>query len=111
MIPRLNRLLTLEDPQTAPDMAGGFNRTWVPLGTLWAAASPRTGREVAQNGATLSRMPYRITVRAAPVGSPSRPRPEQRFRDGNRIYTINAVTEDAKSDLYLVCYAEEEVVA
>ncbi len=110
-IPRLNRRLTLEDPQKVFDGAGGYTVNWVALGTHWAHAKPRSGREVAQAGAPISVVPYTITVRAAPFDSPSRPKPHQRFRDGNRIFTIRSVTEDPKSDLYLMCQADEEIVA
>lgn len=108
---RLNRKLVLEEAQTVPDGAGGFAETWVALGTLWAHVKAGTGRETAAEFVTLSAVPYRITVRAAPAGAPSRPKPEQRFRDGSRIFRIQAVTEDAAAATYLVCFAREEVAA
>ncbi len=108
---RLNRRLVLEDAQTVPDGAGGFEETWIPLGALWAHVKAGTGREKAAELATLSTVPYRITVRAAPVGAPSRPKPEQRFRDGERVFRIQAVTEDEEAGTYLVCFAREEVAA
>lgn len=108
---RLNRKLVLEEAQTVPDGAGGFVETWVALGTLWAHVKSGTGRETAAEFVTLSAVPYRITVRAAPPGSPSRPKPEQRFRDGTRIFRIQAVTEDAEAGTYLICFAREEVAA
>ena len=110
--PVLNRLLTLEDPVRSPDGAGGFDVTWTTLGALWAGIKPGTGRERAgRGGATMSRVPVRITVRAAPMGAPSRPRPEQRFRDGDRVYHILAVAEADPGARYLICHAEEETVA
>jgi len=108
---RLNRRLVLEDAQTVPDGAGGFEETWIPLGALWAHVKAGTGREKAAEFVTLSTVPYRITVRAAPVGAPSRPKPEQRFRDGERVFRIQAVTEDEEAGTYLVCFAREEVAA
>ncbi len=108
---RLDRRLVLEEAQTVPDGAGGFAETWVALGTLWAGVKPGTGRERAAESVTLSTVPYRITVRAAPVGSPSRPKPEQRLRDGARVFRIQAVTEAGRSGAYLVCFAQEEVSA
>jgi hypothetical protein len=54
---------------------------------------------------------YRIIVRASAVGAPSRPKPEQRFRDGSRIYKIAAVTEADPRGHYLLCVATEETVA
>ncbi len=110
-LPRLNRRLTLENPQKVPDGAGGYTTTWAPLGQLWASCKPRAGRERAQGGAPISAVSYKIIVRGAPQGSLARPKPEQRFRDGGRIFNIQAVTELDETAMYLACYAEEEVVA
>ncbi|MBI1416683.1 MAG: head-tail adaptor protein [Limimaricola sp.] len=107
--PRLNRPLVLEAPVRQPDGAGGYGQTWQALGTLWAQVAARTGREVADVTAPVSRVAYRITVRAAPVGAPSRPRPEQRFRDGQRILSILAVAEADTEGRWLICDAEEEI--
>ncbi len=109
--PRLTRPLVLEDLSEVSDGAGGLTRTWVALGTLWAAVTLRTGRQVAQGAASLSRAQYRITVRGAPVGAPSRPRPDQRFRDGDRVFHIQAVAEADETARYLICFAQEEVAA
>lgn len=107
--PALTRKLVLEAPERTPDGAGGFTTTWTVLGTLWAEVKPGTGRERAAEFATVARIPYRITLRAAPEGAPSRPRPEQRFRTGTRIFRILAVTEADPGARYLTCFAEEEV--
>lgn len=53
-------------------------------------------------------MGFRITVRAAPQGAPSRPTPLQRFRDGARLFAIEAVTEADPEGRFLVCFAREE---
>ena len=74
---RLTRMLTLEAPQQVDDGAGGFLTNWVELGVLWAECTARGGRETLRGGTDLSRTPYRVIVRAAPLGSPSRPSPEQ----------------------------------
>jgi head-tail adaptor len=92
MTPQLTRRLVLEAPERLADGAGGFSEVWAPLGTLWAHVAPGTGREAAGQLVTMSSVPLRITVRAAPQGSPARPRPEQRLRDGGRIFRILAVT-------------------
>ncbi|SMX42059.1 head-tail adaptor protein [Actibacterium lipolyticum] len=109
--PNLTRRLVLEEPVRTSDGAGGFVESWAVLGTLWAAVKPGTGRERAGEFATLSRVPYRITVRGAPVGAPSRPKAEQRFRDGARVFRILAVTEADAQGRHLTCFAEEEVTA
>ena len=108
--PRLNHALILETPDQRPDGAGGQIEAWLPLGTLWAQIIARSGREAASAGAPVSRTGFRIVVRGAPFGSPDRPRPQQRFRQGTRIFNIEAVAEQDPDGRYLVCYAEEELV-
>ena len=110
-VPRLNRLLTLEALDKVPDGAGGFDEIWMPLGTMWAEVTLRSGRERAEAGVPVSSVSYRITVRAAPVEALSRPVPGQRFREGARVYPITAVGERDADALYLTCFAEEEIVA
>lgn len=110
-LPHLTRRLVLETPERLPDGAGGFTETWVPLGVHWAEVRPGTGRESAGEFLTLSAVPCRIVVRAAPVGADARPRPEQRFREGTRIFAITAVTEHDPRGHYLVCFAREEATA
>jgi head-tail adaptor len=109
--PVLDRPLVLEVPERAPDDAGGFVQVWAARGTLWAALDARTGREAAGEGLRLGRAGYRITVRAAPQGAPSRPVPGQRLRDGARLFHILSVTESREGAGYLKLWAEEEVVA
>jgi head-tail adaptor len=48
-------------------------------------------------------------VRGAPVGVPSRPEAGQRFREGSRVYRIEAVAEKDPQGRYLTCFATEEV--
>ncbi|MDJ0859378.1 MAG: head-tail adaptor protein [Dinoroseobacter sp.] len=111
-VPNLNRKLSLEERQQSPDGAGGFSEAWTPLGTLWAEIDHRTGRETARRPATaVSLTTLRIIVRGAPVGDPSRPKPEQRFREGQRIYRILAVAERDPNARFLTCFADEEVGA
>lgn len=105
----LNRRLVLEEADRVPDGAGGWTESWVVLGTLWADLRARTGRDAGGEAAHLSTTGYRIVVRAAPHGAPSRPRPGQRFRDGGRVFPILAVAETHSAGRYLTCFAEEEV--
>lgn len=108
---RLNRLLVLEEPVRIPDGAGGFLRNWAPLGEHWAEVSAGSGKARAGEFVTLASVPVKIVVRAAPQGSPRRPLPEQRFRDGSRIFRILAVAEADPEQRYLTCFAREEVVS
>lgn len=105
----LNRHLVLEAPERTADGAGGYGETWRQVGEVWAQIVARTGREVEDGTAQLSSTGYKITVRAAPWGAPSRPKPEQRLRGGGRTFRIEAVTDRDPLGRYLTCYATEEV--
>jgi len=109
--PVLSRKLTLEDPTRVSDGSGGHMETWQALGSVWAEIQPLTGRSKVQGGVDLSLQRYRITVRATPVGSASRPRPDQRFRDGTRLFLIHAVAETDDAGRYLTCFVQEEISA
>ncbi|MFK7834903.1 MAG: phage head closure protein [Sulfitobacter sp.] len=108
-VPRLCQALVLENPERVSDGAGGFVEGWVALGTLWAEITARSGRETAHVGAPVSNVGYKIVVRGAPFGTPERPKPQQRFRHGTRIFNILAVAERDADARYLTCYADEEV--
>lgn len=110
-MPHLNRQLVLEDPVRVPDGAGGYLVTWTALGTLWGAIKPGGGRERAGVAVSLAQVPCRVVTRAAPVGSSKRPKPDQRFREGMRTYTILAVSEVDPTGRFLTCHAIEEVAA
>lgn len=105
---QLNRRLVLESTVRVADGAGGFSRSWQQVGVLWGEVVPGTGSDAAGVEVGLSKVPYRITVRGAPVGAPARPRPDQRLTDGSRVFTILAVTERDATGLYLTCFAREE---
>ncbi|MBN2630086.1 MAG: head-tail adaptor protein [Rhodobacteraceae bacterium] len=104
----LTRLLVLEQPMQTPDGAGGYATSWAEIGTLWAEVLPGAGRDTGGEEVTLSRIPYRITVRAAPEGSDRRPVPGQRLRQGGRLFRILAVTERDAAGQYLTCFSREE---
>lgn len=106
--PKLRRWLVLETAVDTADGAGGFARAWETAGRHWAEVIPGTGRDADGVEVVQSMIPFRITVRAAPVGAPSRPVPGQRFRDGSRLFAVLAVTERDPDGRYLVCAAREE---
>lgn len=105
---RLNRLLTLERSQVTADEAGGFTVIWQDLGKVWAEILPGAGRDVGGEEMTFSSVAFRIVMRGAPVGSPRRPSPGQRLRDGLRVFKVIAVTERDGDGHYLTCFAKEE---
>lgn len=105
--PRLRRKLVLESRTATPDGMGGYVVNWTPLGSLWAEMAARTGREAVVSGRESQRQPWRIMVRGAPAGAASRPRPDQRFREGARVFNILSVAEADPAGRYLMCFAEE----
>ncbi len=109
--PYLNRALTLETQMQVPDGAGGYTRDWQSIGVVWAEVKAGSGRETAAFAVTVSRVPYRIVMRATAYGAPSRPVAGQRFREGDRIFHINAVAEKGHDGRFLTCHAEEEVAS
>lgn len=104
----LTRRLTLEEETRTPDGAGGWTREWRALGTLWASVEARSAREVERGERDRSRVSHRILVRAAPPGSAARPRADQRFREGARLFRIRGVGEADPRGRFLICWAEEE---
>ena len=107
--PHLRRRLLLQAPEGLPDGAGGITPAWATRGEVWAEVTPGAGREVATPGGSLSHSSYRITLRATPPGHALRPRPDQRLREGARIFTILAVTEADAMGRYLTCLCREEI--
>lgn len=107
--PVLSRRLVLEATELLPDGSGGFSVAWAPLGTLWAEVSARSGREAFVGGQARPRIAYRIVVRGAPPGAASRPRADQRLREGERIFNILTVTEADARGRFLEILAEEGV--
>jgi head-tail adaptor len=107
----LNRAMVLEQAQNLPDGAGGFSTLWQPLGTLWCELRATSGRERRGEIAPTGEAALRAFLRAAPQGSPQRPRPDQRLREGARVFTILAVAEADPRGAYLVAFLREEVPA
>lgn len=107
--PHLNRALVLEEVVRSPDGAGGFTEVWTALGTLQAEILPGSGSDTLGEERMLSAVPYRVTVRAALVDAESRPKAGQRFREGSRLFLIQAVTERDTDGRYLTCFSREEV--
>ncbi|MCK0148814.1 head-tail adaptor protein [Marivita sp. S6314] len=106
---RLTSQLVLERLVAVPDGAGGQHESWEALGTVWGEVKPRSGRESLGEAGQVSVTGFRIMVRAAAQGHSARPLPEQRFRDGTRVFRINSVTEADPEARFLMCLCDEEV--
>lgn len=104
---RLNRKLLLEARSRSEDGAGGYSGSWSVLGTHWGAVEPRSGRLETGEEFARSRSSYRVTLRAVPPNSLSRPKPGQRFRDGARVFAIRSV-QDGSDLRFLTCNVDEE---
>lgn len=109
--PKLNWSLTLEERQRVADGAGGFSETWVALGQLWGELRTRGVGDGAVAAGELHRVRYRIIVRGSAEGELTRPKTGQRFRTGNRVFDIDAVTEMDATGRYLIVWAREERLA
>lgn len=107
--PRLTSKLVLERLDSVPDGAGGMHESWVVLGVLWGEVTPRSGRETLGEVGQVSVTGFGVLVRGAPQGHAARPLPEQRFREGARVYRINSVTEADPGGRFLLCLCDEEV--
>lgn len=108
---RATRPMVLEEASQAADGAGGQVINWVALGTLWCELRAGAASELRGEIVPEGRMRFRIFLRATPQGSPQRPRPDQRLREGGRVFRILAVSEADAAGAWLVCHASEEVPA
>lgn len=103
----LTRRFTLEELAATPDGAGGQTEAWTAVATLYAELKASSGRERASGGRTAARVTHRAWVRFVEYGAPGRPRPDQRFREGDRVFAIRAVAEADERRGYLICWLEE----
>ncbi len=105
--PMLNRRLILEELVRVSDGMGGFVESWVAKGAIWANVNAVGGAESQVGARDLPVLKLKIIVRAAPFGADSRPRPDQRFREGARHLAILAVGDMGNDGQYLEIWAEE----
>lgn len=106
----LSRKFVLETRERSPDGSGGYHVRWRGLGVIWASVKARSSRQDFIAGEARPRVLYRFTVRASPVGSPSRPTPDQRLRENDRIFRILTVSEADRAGQYLELSVEEGVL-
>ena len=105
--PKLNRKMVLEELQRLPDGMGGYSESWISKGALWVNLDARGASEKLVGHRSLPVLKFKIITRAAPFGADSRPRPDQRFREGERRFDILAVGEHDDNGQYLEIWAEE----
>lgn len=108
--PKLDRKFDLQESVATSDGAGGFTQVWNSLGTIWGDVLTASGREREIGERSVTTSTYRVVVRSAPHGAPSRPTAKQRFVEGTRIFNIHAVSEANDTNQYLVCWVSEGTV-
>lgn len=108
--PKVNRRLRLEALLRSEDGLGGRHSAWQQLGVLWAEVKALSARSGSEAGTETTAQAFQITLRAAPHGSPDRPVPGQRFRDGTRRFAIETVAQADAAGRYLRCRCREEVL-
>lgn len=108
--PSLTTKMTLQTAVRSPDGAGGYSELWSDLGVLWGALERPRGAHVAGQEIPIARHRYRIIVRSAPEGAPSRPEVAQRFVFDGRAFHILGVTHEDSGRRFLACDVEEELV-
>jgi SPP1 family predicted phage head-tail adaptor len=101
-IGELRHRLTLEAPVEAPDGAGGFARTWTPLGEIWAAIEPLGAGEAVIADKRLGRLTHRLVVRRRDDLTLN-----HRFRLGQRTFAIKALRDNEERGR-LECLVDEE---
>ena len=109
--PDLTRLLVLEERVDAPDGGGGVTADWTALGAHWADIRPGAAIERTLGGVEASLVTHKVTLRWAPFGAPSRPRANQRFREGDRVFEILGVTEADTRNAWLVAWVRAGALA
>ncbi len=104
------RRFVLEQRQDLPDGGGGLVESWMALGVHWAAVKPLSARERTTGGRSGAAVTHKAYLRGFEFGSAARPRPDQRFREGSRVFAIRAVTEADDRRELLLCWIEEGVL-
>lgn len=94
--------LTIEEPQSAPDGAGGVIETWVNVVDVWAAVWPNAASEVARDDRVDARMSATVWMRHRDGVSAS-----MRFRRGERVFDIISVVTIEERGRWMQCQVEE----
>ncbi len=102
--PLLRRRARLENPVETPDTAGGTLAEWTLLSEHWVALVPVSGQEVYEGARETPTITHRILLRCPRA---LRPRPDQRFVIGPRIFAIRAVFDRDGRGRFLTCLVEE----
>jgi SPP1 family predicted phage head-tail adaptor len=98
----LRRRLTLEAPVRANDEAASAITTWTSLGGVWAAVTPRQGREIDDADGVSARITTAFGIRWRSDITAA-----MRLRDGATVYAIHGVRDGDPHRRRLMIFAEE----
>lgn len=103
---RLNRRITIQEPQETADEAGGVVRGWSDVATVWAEVEPQRsgGNEALFAGQLEKRGTHRITIRYR-----SGLHAGMRVTYGARVFNIRHIANINEANVLLVLDAEEGV--
>ncbi|MEL6678276.1 MAG: head-tail adaptor protein [Pseudomonadota bacterium] len=105
--PNLNRRMVLETRRTRLDASGETHTVWEPLGTVYVALMRGSGRMTEAGGREVPLNRQRILQRAVAETALSRPRPGDRYRAGDSVFAILAVSDWDPVGRYLQVHVEE----
>lgn len=101
-IGRLRHRLTIEQPVTTPDGAGGNTETWIVVADVWGRVEPLSGSERVEAGRLSGRHLHDITIRyRADIER------NMRIRLGTRIFHILTLEDIGGRGRWLRMLAEE----
>ena len=100
---RLRTRLVLEKPTRAPDGAGGASMTWIVGPTIAADIVPLKAEERPRGEGIVDMVLTKIVMRHRGDVAPG-----DRFRLGERLFLILAVSDPDTDGRFLVCLADEE---
>jgi SPP1 family predicted phage head-tail adaptor len=98
----LNKRLVIEAPLPGLSDGGSETISWQPLGTVWAALRPKSGREAVHADAQTLHTTHEIWLRyrADLTGA-------MRFRLGLRVFAITSILDPDERQRWLVCQTDE----
>lgn len=101
---RLNKRITLQEPDDTADGAGGVTKGWSDFASVWAEITPYAGNETLQALQIIGTTTHRITIRYVSGVATS-----MRIAYGSRIFNIRAIANPEEAYEVLVLEAEEGV--
>ncbi|MEZ5776024.1 MAG: phage head closure protein [Hyphomicrobiaceae bacterium] len=100
----MNRRVIFEQAVLVPEDAGGFDRNWIAVATVWAAVRPVSAREDVKADQRAGTVTQEIVIRHRGDIAPA-----MRVRIGDDVLAIAAVTDLDGTRRWLRCLAERQL--